>query len=86
MNDNIFLPYLDEEGNIKEKEKFVVSQSYKDGYERAIEDMRFQVARFYSAHKKSAIRRVIMYLYRDIDFDNLTKWSEQSLWGKENLD
>lgn len=86
MNDNIFLPYLNEDANIKEKEKLVVSQSYKDGYERAIEDMRFQVARFYSAHRKSAIRRIIMYLYRDIDFNNITNWVEKSLWKKENLD
>jgi|JI10StandDraft_1071094.scaffolds.fasta_scaffold1926057_3 hypothetical protein len=84
MNDNFLLPYLNEDGNIKEK--FVVSQSYTDGYEKAIEDMRFQVARLYRADRKSAIRRIIMYLYRDIDFYNITNWVEKSLWTKENLD
>lgn len=59
---------------------------WQNGYETAIADLRHSLAAMYSANNKFAIRDVIMYLYRKIDFKNLYAWRYKNIWTIENLD
>lgn len=72
----------------QEKKEVLIYQNeiWQDGYESAIIDLRFRLAQAYSANNRNAIRDMIMYLYRKIDFNNMLDWSKNSLWSGNNLD
>ena len=55
----------------QEKKEVLIYQNeiWQDGYESAIIDLRFRLAQAYSANNRNAIRDMIMYLYRKIDFN-----------------
>lgn len=72
----------------QEKKEVLIYQNeiWQNGYECAIVDLRFKLAQAYSANNRNAIRDMIQYLYRKIDFDNMLKWTNESLWNVSNLD
>ena len=57
---------------------------WQKGYESAIKDLRVALAPMYNRDKQFAIRDIIMYLYRDIDFKNLYDWRIKNLWTSDN--
>lgn len=57
---------------------------WQEGYEQAIKDIRDQVSRFYNINSRNAIRFIIQYLYRPIDFKNLENWILYGIWTRDN--
>lgn len=75
------------ENEEKKKESSIADDPiWQKGYESALKDLRQAIPVMYNSNNKDAIRQVIMYLYRKVDFDNLHDWKTFFIWTGKNLD
>jgi|JI10StandDraft_1071094.scaffolds.fasta_scaffold507570_3 hypothetical protein len=73
---------------MENKETISISSDpiWQKGYESALKDLRQAIPTMYNSNNKDAIRQVLMYVFRKVDFDNLHDWKTFFIWTGKNLD